>query len=186
MIYSYHKELTVSEIVIDSTKTILPDYSQEEIIKFVEEFYLFVAKDSIHDRFLFPAIEKKDNVYQLNLENYLKGLRESIFFTDSYIKKDSLLLISCVKCFNSKKYTIDLEGSFLDECQVCYDTDFNRLTGMEDYFTKFKWGNFIQSGKKYAVFGNCITKKDTKGNKLRILLDVDQFGKLKIDRIEKV
>lgn len=162
------------------------DYTQEDVITFVEEFYSFLAADTIHDRFIFPDIKKRNGLYYLDLQEYIDKLEESQFFSLNYIKSDSILLAKCIQCFDSKKYTLDLEGSFLDECQVCYDTDFNRLTGTEDYVKKFQYKTVIKTGKKYCIIGNCITQGGLKGDELKITILIDSNDKLKFDEIKRI
>jgi hypothetical protein len=157
---------------------------KEALLEFVNKFFLERSVDTLYIRFLMPSMEFNVNYY-LDSQGYIDQLRKSGWFSENYIKNDSLKIMPCVKEFNDKKYTIDLEGSFFDECTKCDDLFYNRITGLhEDYVSKFNHKAVVQMGNNFIVIGYCLGVNEEKGDQIKMFCVKDNLHEYKIDKIE--
>ena len=157
---------------------------ENDIREFVNQFYEEIAKDSLYTRFLIPDLNFHKNYY-LDQISYLDRLRSSGWFSQNYIKNDSILISSCVKEFNKKKYSIDLEGSFFDECKYCKVIKMNRITGLEGGLESFFVTIVMKSNNHYTVMGNCKGENGEIGSKIKLVINIaENDQKFIIDKIE--
>lgn len=170
--------------LMDSTEDVtISVSSEEEVIEFVYGFYKYLSEDTVYDRFLIPEI-KSGNYYFLDIQDYLDELTSSGWFSNKYVRADSNLVSPCIKEFNNKLYTIDLEGSFFDECASCNKLFINRLTGLDVKVSTFKHKIVMKHKNKFVVIGYCEDIYGNQSNEIKVICIVEEIsGKPKIEEI---